>query len=118
MKKTVEEYMALGVERPYAEYFAAGRKRIVHVKPCDDFSLILTFDNGEVRILNLSDMLKEGVFSKISDYADFSRAYLNEDHTVCWDIDPNIDSHVFWNNQIDICPDYCYVESRPVPSDS
>ena len=114
MKKTVEEYMALGFERPYAESFSAGRKRIKSVKPNQDFTLTLTFEGGEVRILDMADTLKEGAFQKIADYADFSRVYLDEGHTVCWDIDPHIDSNVVWNNQLDLCPDLCYVESRPI----
>lgn len=117
MRKTVEEYMALGVERPYAEYFAAGRKRIVRVTPNSDFTLTLSFDNGETRILDMNETLQQGVFKKIADYADFSRVYLDEGHTVCWDIDPNVDSSVVWNNQLDLCPDLCYVESRPLRAD-
>ena len=58
--------------------------------------------------------LREGVFQKIADLKDFKRVYLNEDHTICWDIDPKVDSRVVWNNQIDICPDTCYVESVPI----
>lgn len=113
MKKTVEEYMAMGIERPYAEYFASGRRRIIHVKPCADFSLLLTFEGNEVRRLDMRDTLKEGVFQKIAGYEDFSRVYL-DGHTVCWDIDPHVDSEKVWNNQIDLCPDLCYVESIPV----
>ena len=103
MKKTVEEYLARGFSRPYAEYFASGRKRITAVKANDDYTLTLTFDDGEKRRLDLRADLK-----------DFKRVYLNEDHTVCWDIDPKVDSRVVWNNQIDICPDTCYVESVPI----
>ena len=51
MKKTVEEYLARGFSRPYAEYFASGRKRITAVKANDDYTLTLTFDDGEKRRL-------------------------------------------------------------------
>lgn len=114
MKMTVEEYMARGFSRPYAEYFAHERRKIVAVKANEDYTLTLTFDNGEVRRLDMREDIKEGVFKKIADSSDFKRVYLNEDHTVCWDIDPNVDSNVVWNNQIDICPDTCYVESVPI----
>ena len=79
MKKTVEEYLARGFSRPYAEYFASGRKRITAVKANDDYTLTLTFDDGEKRRLDM-----------------------------------RADSRVVWNNQIDICPDTCYVESVPI----
>lgn len=114
MKKTVEEYLASGFSRPYAEYFASGRKRITAVKANDDYTLTLTFDDGEKRRLDMRADLREGVFQKIADLKDFRRVYLNEDHTVCWDIDPKVDSRGVWNNQIDICPDTCYVESVPI----
>ncbi len=114
MKKTVEEYLARGFSRPYAEYFASGRKRITAVKANDDYTLTLTFDDGEKRRLDMRADLREGVFQKIADLKDFKRVYLNEDHTVCWDIDPKVDSRVVWNNRIDICPDTCYVESVPI----
>lgn len=114
MKKTVEEYLARGFSRPYAEYFASGHKRITAVKANDDYTLTLTFDDGEKRRLDMRADLREGVFQKIADLKDFKRVYLNEDHTVCWDIDPKVDSRVVWNNQIDICPDTCYVESVPI----
>lgn len=118
MKKTVEEYLARGFSRPYAEYFAHGRKKITSVTANDDYTLTLTFDDGEKRKLDMRADLKEGVFKKIAAMQDFKRVYLNEDHTVCWDIDPKVDSNVVWNNQIDICPDTCYVESVPITTEN
>lgn len=72
------------------------------------------FDDGEKRRLDMREDLKEGVFKKIAAMKDFKRVYLNEEHTVCWDIAPKADSRMVWNNQIDICSDTCYVESVPI----
>lgn len=50
MPKTVEQYLAMGLDQKTAEYFAAGRRAIVSVEPNDDFTLTLDFDNGERRM--------------------------------------------------------------------
>ena len=46
----------------------------------------------------------------------FRRVYLDESGSVSWDIDPNVDSNVVWNNKVDLCPDGCYIDSVPVHS--
>ena len=58
MKKSVELYMEQGLDRKMAEYFASGKKRIVDVVPNNDFSLTITFDNGERRIYDVTPFLK------------------------------------------------------------
>ena len=40
--------------------------------------------------------------------------YIDNEHCIAWDIDPNIDSNVVWNNKINLSPDSCYVDSIPV----
>ena len=110
--KTVEEYLAMGCDLKTAEYFAAGRKKIVSVVPNADFSLTLTFDNGERRKLDMAPLLKKGtVFEHFMDYGNFSRVYLDEASAVSWDINPDVDSSVVWNNKVDLCPDSCYIDS-------
>ena len=39
MPKNVEQYLAKGLDQKTAEYYAAGRRRIVAVEPNDDFTL-------------------------------------------------------------------------------
>ncbi len=114
MPNTVEYYLSHGFDKPMAEYFASGRKKITAVEPRTDFSLLLTFDNGERRVLDIKPMLeKGGVFTTFRDYENFKRVYLDDCNDVSWDIDPNIDSNVVWNNKVDLCPDCCYVDSIP-----
>ena len=114
MGQSVEFYLSKGYDRKMAEYFAAGRKRITTVVPKENFTLALTFDNGETRLYDARPLLQEGtVFAPFREWENFRRVYLDENHCVSWDIDPNIDSSKVWNNKVDLCPDSCYVDSVP-----
>ena len=113
MAKSVSFYLEKGFEPKMAEYFASGRRKIVEVKPNVDFSLTLSFDNGEKRIYDVLPLLKEGtVFENFSNKKNFYRVYLDDDNCVAWDICPDIDSTIVWNNKVSLCPDECYVNSR------
>jgi len=115
MGNSVEFYLARGCDRKMAEYFAAGRRHITGVVPNDDFTLTLTFDNGEVRLYDVAPILRaDTVFAPFRELKNFRRVYLDESHSVAWDIDPNVDSSVVWNNKVDLSPDSCYVDSVPV----
>ncbi len=112
MPKTIEYYLAKGFDRKMAEYFAGGKKTIVAVKPNDDFTLTITFDNGERRLLDMRPYLRKGtVFEPFLDIESFRRVYVDAQHAISWDIDPNIDSETVWSNKVDLCPDSCYVDS-------
>ena len=98
-----------------ADYFAAGRKTITAVVPNDDFTLTISFDNGEKRLYNVAPLLKPGtVFETFADINNFRRVYIDDQHCIAWDINPDIDSNVIWNNKVDLCPDSCYVNSVPL----
>jgi hypothetical protein len=115
MPNTVEYYLSKGFDRSMAEYYASGRKRLSAVTPQRDFTLLLTYDDGEQRVFDMKPFLeKGGVFTPFREYSEFQRVYLDDTCAVSWDIDPNVDSNVFWNNKVDICPDGCYVDSVPL----
>jgi len=115
MKKDVGYYLSKGFDRKMAEYFVSGRRTVVDVEPKENFTLIITFDNDEKRILDMNMSLKPGtVFEKISRWEDFRRVYIDKEKSIAWDIDPNIDSEIDWMNKIDLCPDTCYVDSVPM----
>lgn len=115
MPNTVEYYLSQGFDRPMAEYFASGRKKLVAVTPQKDFSLLLTYENGEKRVLDMKSTLERGgVFTPLREYDNFKRVYIDDCNSVSWDIDPNVDSNVVWNNKVDICPDSCYIDSVPL----
>ncbi len=115
MGKSVEYYLSKGFDKKTAEYFAAGRKTITNVVPNDDFTLTISFDNGEKRLYNVAPLIKPGtVFETFANLNDFRRVYIDDEHCIAWDIDPNIDSNTVWNNKVDLCPDGCYIDSEPL----
>jgi len=112
---TLDFYLQKGFDKKTAEYFASGRKKIVGVTPKNGKKLELRFNNGEVRILDISPIIKSGtVFAFLEDEKNFNRVYIDDTASVSWDIDPNIDSNVVWNNKVDLCPDTCYIDSVPI----
>ena len=65
--------------------------------------------------LHMKSTLEQGgVFTPFRQYENFKRVYIDDCNNVAWDIDPNIDSNVVWNNKVDICSDSCYVDSVPL----
>ena len=113
--KSVEFYLSKGFDKSAAEYFASGRKKIIKAVANDDFTLTLSFDNGKKRLYNAAAILQKGtVFEPFMDLKNFKRVYVDENHCVAWDIDPDIDSSISWNNKVDLCPDSCYIDSVPI----
>lgn len=98
--------------RQVEEYFQNPRK-IAGVDTDDQYNLILTFDNGEMKIYSMRDHLT-GVFSILQDKKRFQAAFLDEFGNVAWNIDETIDSSQHWNNRIDICKDALYMDSIPL----
>lgn len=96
--------------------FKISPTKIIKVVPNDDYTLILFFENGEVRLYDLSSsIMKEGsLFERFLDLNKFRQVYLDEVGAVSWDIDPNVDSRIVWENKIDLCPDSCYWDSVPL----
>lgn len=100
------------LEPKVKEYFEGGGRDIVSVKANEDYTLLLTFDNGEKRIYDLKPL--EGVFKCLKPMSVFKRVYIDDCGCVAWDKDPNVDSEKVWDNKIDLCPDSCYLDSVPV----
>lgn len=118
MRKDINYYLSKGFDEKSAAYFSSGRKQITKVVPNEDYTLTLTFDNGELRIYDVSPLLTDGsVFAPFRDMDNFRRVYLDENHCVSWDIDPTVDSSIVWNNKVDLCSDGCYINSVPLCSD-
>ena len=115
MAKTTEDYISMGFDKKTAEYFVSGRRKAVAVEPQGDFTLIITFDNNEKRSFDMKPIIEEGgVFTSISDYNNFERVYIDDTNSIAWDIDPNINSNVVWNNKIDVSSDTCYMDSKSI----
>lgn len=115
MANKLDYYLSKGFDRKTAEYYANGRKKVIDVDPNDDFTLTISFDNGETRILNMQPYLKKGtVFEPFTKLENFRRVYVDNTQCIAWNIDPKIDSNIIWNNKVDICSDSCYLDSIPV----
>jgi len=73
--------------------------RVVNVTANDDYTLTLTFSNGEVGLFDVTPYLNKGVFQELQDksYFKLARVALGT---------------VQWPHEQDFCPDTLYEESR------
>ena len=100
MQHDVTFYTKRGFDYKTAEYFASGRRKATAVKPLPDKSILVTFDNGEMRFYDMTPLICPGtVFAFLADEGAFERAYIDENHDIAWDIDPQVDSAVFLEQQ-------------------
>ena len=77
--------------------------RVVTVVPRDDFTLLLTFSNGERGVYDCAQLLDFGVFQELRDLTYFRRATVQN-------------GTVVWPHEQDICPDTLYEDSRKLVS--
>jgi len=76
--------------------------RVVDVKPNNkDYTLIITFDNDEVKIFDVKPYLDKGIFVELKNPVYFMSAKV-------------LDGTVSWNDKQDFCPDTLYEKSVPV----
>ncbi len=80
---------------------------ITKVKHESGYCLILEFENGDVRQVDLENRLDGEMFEPLRDIRRFSSARLN----------PDIDT-VVWDNGADMSPDFLYEISIPVERES
>lgn len=77
MANTLEYYLSKGFDIKTAEYFVTGKKQITCVEPNKDFTLTISFDNGENRIYNMRLFIKKGtVFEPFIKFENFRRIYI------------------------------------------
>ena len=77
--------------------------RVVAVQPLPDYSLLLTFVNGEVKVFDVKPYLNIGIFRELQD-----QRYFNSVRPVLGSIQ--------WQSGQDFCPDTLYVDSIPAPA--
>ncbi len=73
--------------------------RVIEVKPEKDFSLLLTFSNGEKKRFDVKPYLGIGIFKELKDLSLFNS------------VKPFLGS-IQWANGLDLCPDTLYLESK------
>lgn len=70
------------------------------VKTIDDYKLILTFEDGSVRIFDMKPLLRKGVFKELKDEKLFKTVKVSFDS-------------IEWANGIDIDPETLYEDGVP-----
>ena len=73
--------------------------RVINVSPKTNYTLLITFANGEVKTFDVKPFLQTGVFKELSDLSIFNS------------VKPFLGS-IQWANGIDLCPDTLYLESK------
>jgi hypothetical protein len=74
---------------------------IIKVKPDDDFRLILSFDNGEVRGFDMKPYLDNGLFMQLKVREVFESVKVSFDT-------------IEWSNKLDFDPEVLYENSTPL----
>lgn len=63
---------------------------MTNVQPKEDYKLLLTFENHESRILDMSPYLKVGIFKELKDVRLFNSVRISFD-TIMWDNGADMD---------------------------
>jgi len=75
--------------------------RVVKVKTNEDYTLTITFDNGEIKVFDVKPYLDKGIFKELKNPVYFKTVTV-------------IAGTVSWNDKQDFCPDTVYLESVPI----
>jgi hypothetical protein len=75
--------------------------RVKEVRPQPDYTLLITFANGEVRLFDVKPFLSRGIFRELRQIEVFNS------------VRPVLGS-IQWKNEADLCPDTLYEKSVPV----
>jgi hypothetical protein len=66
--------------------------RVTNVKPEHNYTILITFSNGELRNFEVKPYLKMGLFKELNDLSIFNS------------VKPFLGS-IQWSNGVDLCPD-------------
>ena len=72
--------------------------RARHIKPLPDFTMIITFINGETKVFDFKPYLQLPIYKDLYDVTLFMQAKV-------------INGILVWTDEIDFCPDRLYLES-------
>lgn len=71
---------------------------ITDVKPLEDYKLLLTFENDEQKVFDVTPYLEVGKFSELKDDTLFKSVHISFDS-------------IAWENQLDLDPELLYSKS-------
>jgi hypothetical protein len=77
---------------------------VVQAKPTKDFKVYVYFDDGKIKLYDMTPFLNQGGFKQISDINIFIDRCTVMNHTLAWDIGGNFDP----THCIDIDPETIY----------
>jgi hypothetical protein len=69
---------------------------IMDVRPGTDYTLLLTFDNGDKRLFNMKPYLNRGIFRELMDTSKFNTVQISFD-TIAWDNQADFDPEVLYS---------------------
>ena len=75
--------------------------RVIEVIPRDDYTLLLIFDNSEIKIYDFKSSLHYPVYKRLNDIYYFKKAEAKH-------------GTVEWPNEEDVCPDTLYEKSTVI----
>lgn len=75
-------------------------KKIINVSTLPKYKLVVTFENNEVKMLDMTPYLDKGIYSELKDINLFNTAHISFDT-------------IEWANHADIDPEFVYEESSP-----
>jgi hypothetical protein len=81
--------------------------RIIQVEYIDEYKLKLTFSNKKIKIVDLSEKVKnaKGIFLPLKNLEFFKKVAVDD-----------CQLSIFWPNGADICPDVLYEMGTPIPA--
>ena len=72
---------------------------VKEVKTLDEYKLLVTFENGEVKLFDMNPYLDKGIFRELKNITLFKSAKVNFD-TVEWQNDADIDPETLYEDGI------------------
>jgi hypothetical protein len=73
--------------------------------PQKDFTLILLFESGDLRILDMKPFINgQDTWGQLRDWEVFSKVRIQEDF-----------GGLVWTDELDYCPDSAFMDSKPLP---
>jgi hypothetical protein len=80
--------------------------RIIKATPLPDHTLLLFFESGHIKLLDMKPYIETGgVWAEIDDWQVFSQVKVQEDL-----------GGLVWPGEIDFCPETAFKLSKPVPT--
>lgn len=85
-------------------------RTVIQVIPRNDFKVYVYFNDGKIKLFDMSHLIGKGVFQKISNLKDFIDKCTVLNGTLAWDLDGNFNGY----DCIDISPETIYEKGEEV----